>query len=241
MTLLAPGNFLNQVAVVTGGSSGIGAEVVRLIREGGATVEVADLGAAGHNRVDVTSSAQVEEFSARVRARHGRCDVLVNCAGTIAVGTATECTEADWDRVFAVNVRGTWLMCSHLVPHMAAGSAIVNVASGAGLRAIPHMAAYVSAKHAVVGLTRAMALDHAAEGIRVNCVCPGVVDTPLADRTQEHRPDGPMKAVESFEHYLIKRKATPTEIADSICFLASSGAGFITGATLAVDGGRTMH
>ena len=241
MTPVAASAFTGQVAVVTGGSSGIGAEVVRLLREGGATVEVADLGASGHSRVDVTSSPQVEEFSARVKAQHGRCDILVNCAGTVAVGTATECTEADWDRVFAVNVRGTWLMCRHLIPHMPTGSAIVNVSSGAGLRAIAHMAAYVSSKHAVVGLTRAMALDHAADGLRVNCVCPGLVDTPLADRTQEHRPTEAMRAVESFEHYLIKRTATAKEIADSICFLASSSAGYITGATLAVDGGRTMH
>lgn len=241
MTTSDTQTFAGQVAVVTGGRSGIGAAVVQRLRDAGATVEVADIVADGAAAVDVTDSSQVQEFAARVQATHGRCDVLVNCAGVVAVGSATECTEADWDRVFSVNARGVWLMCKHIMPSMPAGSAVVNVSSGAGLRAIPNMAAYVASKHAVVGLSRAMAIDHAEQGIRVNCVCPGLVDTPLADSTQELRPEAVKQAVDAFDGYLIKRKASPADLADSICFLASPAARHITGTTLAVDGGRSMH
>lgn len=241
MTIFHPHVFTNQVAVVSGGGSGIGSAVVDLLRAGGAAVEVADIAPRGTQSVDVTDASQVEELAGRIKAVHGRCDVLVNCAGVTAVGTADECTEQDWDRVFSVNARGVWLMCKHLLPLMPNGSAIVNVSSGAGLRAIPNMAAYVAAKHAVVGLTRAMAVDHAEQGIRVNCVCPGLVDTPLAQSTQSLRPHHVTQAVDDFDGYLVKRKASARELAESICFLASPASQYITGVALAVDGGRTMH
>ena len=238
---MAPASFANKVAVVTGGASGIGAAVVDVLRGGGATVEIADTAAdRSRDRIDVTSAGQVEGFAGRVRQEHRHCDILINCAGAIAVGTAVQCTESDWDRVFAVNVRAAWLMSKHFLPLMD-GGAVVNVSSGAGLRAIPDMAAYVAAKHAVVGLTRAMAIDHAGQGVRVNCVCPGLVDTPLAHKAQELRPSASQEAVDGFEGYLIKRAAQPTDLADTICFLASEAARHITGATLAVDGGRCMH
>lgn len=236
----SPGGFADKVAVVAGGASGIGQAVAEQLREGDARVEVADL--ADHEEpIDVTGTADVEHMRRRVQDRYGRCDILVNCAGAVAVGDITECSEGDWARVFDVNVRGTWLISRALLPLMPPGSAIVNVASGAGLRAIPRMAAYVAAKHAVVGLTRAMAIDHADRGIRVNCVCPGLVDTPLAHRTQRERPPEVREAVSGFEGYLIRRQAVPAELANSICFLASDGANYTTGATLAVDGGRCMH
>jgi NAD(P)-dependent dehydrogenase (short-subunit alcohol dehydrogenase family) len=103
------------------------------------------------------------------------------------------------------------------------------------------MAAYVASKAAVVGLTRAMALDHAAQQVRVNCVCPGLVDTPLAASAQERRPDATRSAVAGFDDYLIKRQASAEEVAAYICFLGSPEAGYITGSTVAVDGGRTLH
>ena len=232
-----------KIALVTGGGSGIGAAVTAQLRAAGATVEVVDVvtNEADVSPVDITDARSVAALAIRVGDDYGRCDILVNCAGAIAVGTAAECTEADWDRVFNVNVRGLWNMCKHVIPLMPSGSAIVNVSSGAGLRAIPNMAAYVASKHAVVGLTRAMAVDFAAQGIRVNCVCPGLVETPLARSAQEQRAEGLKAAVESFEGYLIKRSADAAELAASICFLASDTARFITGSTLAVDGGRCMH
>lgn len=231
------------VAVVTGGASGIGAAVVARLRAGGATAVVADLvpEAPDDQPVDVTDAASVQRLRDEVRERYGRCDLLVNCAGAIAVGKITDCTEADWDRVFDVNVRGIWQVSRHFLPLLPPGSAIVNVASAAGLRPIPNMAAYVAAKSAVVGLTRAMALDHAAQGIRVNCVCPGLVDTPLAASAQTLRPETSRQSVADFEAYLIKRQASADEIAACICFLGSVEAGYLTGATLAADGGRTLH
>lgn len=235
--------FEDAVAVVTGGASGIGAAVVARLRTGGATVVVADLAPAGpdHQPVDVTETASVRHLRDQVHDRYGRCDLLVNCAGAVTVGKVTDCTDAEWSRVFDVNVRGIWQTCRHFLPVMPPGSAIVNVASAAGLRPIPNMAAYVASKSAVVGLTRAMALDHAAEHIRVNCVCPGLVDTPLAATTQAQRPESSRQSVADFEDYLIKRQATADEIAACVCFLGSAEAGYLTGATVAADGGRTLH
>lgn len=240
---VAHGVHAGRVAVVTGGASGIGAAVVSRLRAAGAVVVSADIAPrdTGASRLDVSDPAAVTAFAAQIRDTHGHCDVLVNCAGTVTVGTAVECTDHDWDRAFAVNTRGVWLMCRHLIPLMPRGSAIVNIASGAGLRPIPHMAAYVASKTAVVGLSKAMALDLADQHIRVNCVCPGLVDTPMAARAQQQRPPGVSQDVAAFEGYLIKRLAAPDEIADSICFLCSPSAGYITGTALAVDGGRTLH
>jgi NAD(P)-dependent dehydrogenase (short-subunit alcohol dehydrogenase family) len=228
-----------RIVVVTGGASGIGAAVAARLRAAGDTVLVADL--AGDPPVDVTDNGSVTALAERVRAEHGRCDLLVNSAGALAVGTVTEVTEADWDRAFAVNVRGVWLVCRALLPLMPPGSAIVNVASAAGLRPITDMAAYVASKSAVVGLTRAMALDHAEQGIRVNCVCPGLVDTPMSAAAQRQRPPTAHDAVAGFAGYLVKRLAEPDELAAAICFLGSPEAAYVTGSTLAADGGRTLH
>ncbi|WGW11474.1 SDR family oxidoreductase [Saxibacter everestensis] len=234
--------FSEKVAVVTGGASGIGAAVVSQLRAAGAEVAVADLTPTrGYPAVDVSDTGSVLQFADLVADRFGRCDVLINCAGIVTVGTIEQLDEADWDRSFAVNVRGVWQMARHLLPLMPEHSAIVNVASGAGLRAIPALPAYVASKAAVVGLSQAMAIDLAERQIRVNCVCPGLVDTPLAAATQEARPDHVREAVADYQNYLIKRSASPDELAGSICFLASDAAAYITGSTLAVDGGRTLH
>lgn len=232
-----------QVAVVTGGASGIGAAVVDQLRQAGANVIAADItpGESDARVVDVSDSASVAALAAAVEHEAGRCDLLVNCAGAVVAGTITDCSEQDWDRVFAVNTRGVWLTCRHLLPLMAAGSAIVNVASGAGLRPIANMAAYVASKAAVVALSKAMALDHADRQIRVNCVCPGLVDTPLAAQAQQQRPAAVKHAVAAFDGYLIKRMATAEEIADCICYLGSARASYITGIAVAIDGGRTLH
>lgn len=226
-----------RVAVVTGGASGIGAAVVNRLRDRGSLVEIADLSLG----LDVTDADAVNDFADQIRASYGRCDILVNCAGTLAAGTVLEVTEADWDKAFATNVRGPWLMSRAFLPMMPEGSAIVHVSSGAGLRAVPAMAAYVASKAALVGLTSAMAIDHAPQGIRVNCVCPGLVDTPMNQRAQRDRPVEIRDQVASFAGYLLPRHGLAEEVAAAIVFLASPAAGYMTGATVAVDGGRTLH
>jgi len=235
--------YEGAVAVVTGGASGIGAAVVDKLRVAGARVLIADLTPAGPDSfvVDVADAESVAALAVTLREQSGRCDLLVNSAGVAEVGNILECSEQAWARVFDVNVRGVWQTSRHVLPLMPVGSAIVNVASGAGLRPIPNMAAYVASKAAVIGLSRAMALDHAASGIRVNCVCPGLVDTPLAANTQHHRSRESQQAVAEFDGYLVKRLASAEEIADAVCYLGSPAAGYVTGATLAVDGGRTLH
>ena len=227
-----------SVAVVTGGASGIGAAVVELLRDKGFKVVIADLNAPGPP-TDVSSDESVTALAERVAAEHGRCDVLVNCAAVVAVGDVCTVSEEDWHRTFDVNVTGIWRTARAFIPLMRDGGAIVNVASAAALRAIPEMPAYVASKAAVVGLTRAMAIDHAPQGIRVNCVCPGQVDTPLARSTQARRSDGTRADIANFEPYLIKRAAEAAEIAEAVVLLATNG--YTTGATLAVDGGRSMH
>jgi NAD(P)-dependent dehydrogenase (short-subunit alcohol dehydrogenase family) len=225
------------VAVVTGGASGIGAAVVEALAGRDFSVVVADVNASPPT--DVSSSDSVAALADRVAAEHGRCDVLVNCAGVVAVGDVLTVSEEDWTRAFDVNVTGVWRTARAFIPLMSGGGAIVNVASAAALRAIPEMPAYVASKAAVVGLTRAMAIDHASQGIRVNCVCPGLVDTPLARHAQQQRGDQTRAAVQNFEPYLVKRTAGAAEIAEAVVLLATNR--YATGATLALDGGRSLH
>jgi NAD(P)-dependent dehydrogenase (short-subunit alcohol dehydrogenase family) len=229
-----------RTAVVTGGSSGIGAEVVEQLRARGCSVEIADRQSVGGTPVtDVASGSSVAAFARWFGERHDHCDILVNCAGTVAAGTVTEVSEDDWNRVFAVNVTGVWQMCRHIIPLMRPGSSIVNVSSAAALRAIPNMPAYVASKAAVVGLSSAMAIDHAPQGIRVNCVCPGLVDTPMARDAQSIRSAEARESVQNFDNYLIKRYGEAAELAAAIVFLALNE--YATGSTLALDGGRSLH
>lgn len=235
--------FAGQTAVVTGSASGIGKATEALLRQAGATVIGLDRTPQPNDSpaVDLAHPGQIEAVGRAITQRHEQIDILVNCAGIVPVGGTAECSLADWDLGFAVNVRASWLLARALLPAMRERSSIVNVSSGAGLRAIPEMVGYVASKHAVVGLTRAMAMDLAPQGIRVNCVCPGQVDTPLAAQVQTLRSPQVRNEVSAFDAYLIKRAATPQEVAKSICFLASEESAYTTGVCLAVDGGRSMH
>ncbi|HEV7132569.1 MAG TPA: SDR family NAD(P)-dependent oxidoreductase [Gaiellaceae bacterium] len=235
--------FTGRTAFVTGAGSGIGAAVARALHAEGAAVTLADVsgaaevlagelgGAARAVRVDVRDESQV-------RAAMPDLDILVNVAG---IGSTTNAPDTDadvWDDVFAVNARGTFLCCKHAIPKMIArgGGSIVNVASVAALVGLKNRAAYCASKGAVVSLTRALAVDHVGDGIRVNAVCPGTVDSPWVRRLVEDAGES-LDALRARQP--LGRLGTPEEIAEAVLYLASDGAAFATGTCLVIDGGLT--
>lgn len=238
-------------ALVTGAASGIGAATAARLRQEGARVAGLDLDGGRLEAVALDSRhvADVgswEELAPAVDAAAdalGGLDAVVACAGIAARGTAVDTRPDDWDRVFSVNVRGVYLTAKATIPHLrqAGGGAIVNVASQLGLVAAENAAAYCASKGAVVQLTRAMALDHGGEGIRVNCVCPGPTDTPLLEPYFGAAVD-PVAERLAYERAQVHgRLVTPEEIADAIAYLVSPGAGSTMGAALVVDGGYSIR
>ncbi|HVY47699.1 MAG TPA: SDR family oxidoreductase [Minicystis sp.] len=224
-------------ALVTGAGSGIGAATARSLADHGFDVTVADLHPDGIAeelgataiRLDVRDEAQVAP------AMRG-LDVLVNVAGVGSTTNAPDTPLEVWEDVFAVNARGTFLCCKHAIPGMRerGGGAIVNVASVAGLIGLRNRAAYSASKGAVIALTRALAVDHVAENIRVNAVCPGTVDSPWVRRLVDEQGES-LDALRARQP--LGRLGTPEEIAEAILYLVS--AGFATGTILTVDGGLT--
>jgi NAD(P)-dependent dehydrogenase (short-subunit alcohol dehydrogenase family) len=171
--------------------------------------------------------------------KYGKIDILINNAGILGVGRTHE-TEIDfWDKIFAINVRGTYLMSKFTIPHMLdnGGGCIVNSSSILGLKALPGVAAYNSTKGAVTQLTRSMALDYAKDGIRVNAICPGTIETPMVDGLLDGMPDRDA-AEEMFKSFHpMGRFGTAEEIAHAVLFLCDDNVGFMTGTMLSVDGG----
>jgi len=226
-------------ALVTGAGSGIGAAVARRLADDGFDITVADLdpstiaeelGATGI-RLDVREESEVEP------AMNG-VDVLVNAAGIGSTTNAPDTPLSVWEDVFAVNARGTFLCCKHAIPTMIArgGGAIVNIASVAAFVGLRNRAAYCASKGAVVSLTRALAVDHVNDGIRVNAVCPGTVDSPWVRRLVD-------ESGESLDELTARqplgRLGTVEEIAEAVAYLASDAASFVTGSVLVIDGGLT--
>ena len=223
--------FAGRVAVVTGGGSGIGLAVTRRLEAGGASVIVASRSAG--RRTDVSDEDSVRALFDGIEELH----VLVNCAGVLATTALTPSVAVeDWDRAFAVNARGTFLCCKHALPRMKRGAAIVNVASVAGMVGLPGRAAYGASKGAVIAFTRALAVDHAADGVRVNCVCPGTIDTPWIDRVVDELGESRDALV---ARQPVGRLGTAEEVAEAVAYLASDRAAFATGTQLVVDGGIT--
>jgi 2-keto-3-deoxy-L-fuconate dehydrogenase len=221
-----------KIAVVTGGGSGIGRAVARRLEAGGASVIVASR-TAGH-RTDVSDEDSVR---ALFEAVGPELHILVNCAGVLASTERTpDIALEDWERAFAVNVRGTFLCCKHALPRMRRGAAIVNIASVAGMVGVPNRAAYGASKGAVIAYTRALAIDHVADGIRVNCVCPGTIDSPWIDRVVDELGESRDALV---ARQPLGRLGTPEEVAEAVAYLASDRAAFATGSQLVVDGGIT--
>ncbi|TDI85026.1 MAG: glucose 1-dehydrogenase [Chloroflexi bacterium] len=245
-----------KVALITGGNSGIGLATAKLFADEGAKVMIAardsdravaalrSIGADHDQGRYVVCDVQLEDdCRGAVNATSeafGRLDVLVNNAGIIYRGLdVVRTTLEEWDKMFAVNVRGAFLMSKFALPEMirAGSGCIVNVASYFGLVGGKGVAAYCASKGAMVQLTRAMALDHADEGVRVNCVCPGSVQTPMIDQAWAEYGDGAPELWAA--RHPIGRIAQPDEVAQAILYLASSASSFVTGAALPIDGGIT--
>lgn len=245
-----------QVAVVTGGGSGIGQAVVTRLAEHGAVVEFADVsaeGAAGTEGdlrrrglrvrghvVDVSDADQVAAFTRRVAGSHPSVGALVNSAGIQRYGTVETTSLQTWDEVFAVNVRSMYLLARHVIPLMRpGGGAIVNICSVQAVATQRNVVAYTASKGAVAAMTRAMAVDHAHEGIRVNAVLPGSVETPmLRASARDIAPQDPDRVIREWgSGHPLGRVGQPCEIADACVFLVSELSSFVTGAELRVDGG----
>ncbi|HXY43558.1 MAG TPA: SDR family NAD(P)-dependent oxidoreductase [Acidimicrobiales bacterium] len=252
--------FDDKTVVITGGAHGIGrASALRFASEG-ASVAVVDVreeegrrvaeecGRAGGRgiayRTDVSEAAEVADVVQRIVDDLGGIDVLHSNAGRLRAGTVREVDLEEWNLTFAVNVTSMFLMARSVVPSMQArgGGAIVTTGSISGLFGEPALAAYTASKAAVVNLTRQLAVDFASEGIRVNCVCPGWVDTGFNDPQFAHDGLSDHDVATLIERTVpMRRQGTPEEMAAAVAFLASEDASYITGQTLVVDGGLLCH
>jgi 2-keto-3-deoxy-L-fuconate dehydrogenase len=247
----------NKVALITGAGSGIGASIAEVFARAGAHVFVADrdeaggrqtvelIRAAGHDTdflaLDVANEAQCESIRQAVHARFRRLDILVNNAGIGHVGTMLQTAGADLDRLYAVNVRGMFNVTKAFISGMVESKygVIINMASIGGVVAVRDRLAYTTSKFAVVGFTKALALDHALQGIRANCICPGRVETPFVKARLAEYAD-PAKAYEEMAStQALKRMARPEEIAAAALYLASDESAFVTGTDFIIDGGWT--
>jgi meso-butanediol dehydrogenase/(S,S)-butanediol dehydrogenase/diacetyl reductase len=241
--------FNDRVAIVTGGASGMGAATVRRLAAGGANVMIVDRNGdlartvateVGGTAIvgDVADSSFCDGAVAAAMERHGGLDVLVNAAGVIVRASGEDTTDEQWAKIMGVNVSGTFFMCRAALRVMktSGGGAIVNFGSIWGDLGSAGVAAYCASKGAVHNLTRALAMDHAADGIRVNAVCPGEVNTPmLQSERAEAVTDQLLTAIAATVP--MGRLADPDEIARVVCFLASDDASYMTGALVSVDAG----
>ncbi|MEM7655662.1 MAG: glucose 1-dehydrogenase [Bacteroidota bacterium] len=251
--------FENNIAVITGGGSGIGQATALAAAQAGASVLVSDLhldkaqettdlitgtgGTALPLQVDVTQAEQTRHLCEVARKEFGGIHFLCNSAGLQTYGTVETTSEETWDQTLSVNLKGMFLVAKFAVPEIRrmGGGAIVNITSVQGLQCQPNVSAYAASKGGVIALTRSMALDYAKENIRVNCICPGSIDTPLLRYGAAQH--GPVEEIlqEWGSHHPIGRIGKAEEIAQTVLFLWSDAAGFLLGQPIVVDGGLTSQ
>ncbi|OKH29616.1 short-chain dehydrogenase [Calothrix sp. HK-06] len=250
----------NKIALITGGSSGIGRETAKLFALEGAKVAIADIDAVGglsvlneikesggnamFHQIDVTCESEVINWITDVVNQWQGIDILVANAGILAIGTVEQATELDWDRVLAVNIKGYAFCAKHVAVHIRqrGGGAIVNVASMASFIAFPAFALYNTTKGAVLQLTKSLACDLAPDNIRVNCVCPGAIDTLQTQQFAESQGLKKEDVIAQIAQKVpLKRVGHAREVAHAIVFLASEKASYITATPLLIDGGYTAN
>lgn len=248
-----------RVAVITGAGSGIGQAMAVLFAREGARIVAADVngtaaeetaaritaagGACEALTVDVTNAEQVRGMIEHADAIYGRLDILCNNAGVGSTTNVVDCEPDEWDRVMTVNVKSVYLGCKYAIPRMVAHGrgVIVNTASVAGMVGIINRASYSASKGAVIALTRQVAIEYVEQGIRVNCLCPGTVDSPWVGRLLEQADDPGAARQALVARQPIGRLGTPEEVAAAALYLASDDAAFITGIGLVIDGGLTAR
>jgi NAD(P)-dependent dehydrogenase (short-subunit alcohol dehydrogenase family) len=248
-----------KTAFITGASSGIGRACAELFTREGARVALAgrrrealeataaavsaSKGEALVVPCDVTKAADIERAIGQTVLRYGRLDVVVNNAGALLVATATETSEDEWNRLMDVNLKGPFLVSREAVKRMRAtgGGSIVNIGSALGLVAMPKRAAYAASKGGLALLTKAMAMDHAAENIRVNCICPAIVETELVQNLFRGQADPEAARRARIQTIPLGRFGKPGDVAQLAVFLASDESSWMTGAAIPVDGGLTSY
>jgi NAD(P)-dependent dehydrogenase (short-subunit alcohol dehydrogenase family) len=256
MTTSQDGSFAGKIAFVTGAGSGIGRAAALAFAREGANVVIADVSEQSNQETarliderggralavtcNVTRTQDVKAALDKIIGTFGRLDFAFNNAGSEQAITATaDLTEEEWDRIVAVNLRGVFLCMKHEIPLMLkqGGGAIVNISSGAGVKGFKGQAAYAAAKHGVVGLTKAAALDYAPQNIRINAVCPGIINTQMMDRFTGGTAEGRERVISQEP---IGRMGQPKEIANAVLWLCSDASSFVVGHAMVVDGGQTV-
>ena len=245
----------NKTAIITGAASGIGRATAMLLAREGAAVTVVDINEAGGQavadaiaeeggraifvRADVTRAEDCQRVVQETVDAFGGVDILYNNAGVIRRADVVETTEEEWDWVMAVNVKSIFLMCKYVVPVMAAagGGSIINTGSGWGLKGGPRAISYCASKGAVVNMTRALAIDHGPQNIRVNSVCPGDIDTPMLRNEARQLGQAETDFLAEAADRPLRRFGSPDEVAQAVLYLASDASSYVTGTALVVDGG----